>query len=127
MSAESVIIISIINLTFIHLKNDTHAQILGEHFGGTEKEDLQIQQLFQGYIGVAALPAVHQANFLQPHPRDDALRFYQTLPAAIRANVPISLETLRDQFCNLQLQEVHVLTLEQHDTNQKQIRLKTSW
>ena len=54
-----------------------------------------------------------QANFLQLHLREAALRFYQTLPAAIRANVENNLTALRDPFCNPQLQEVHVLKLEQ--------------
>ena len=91
-----------------------HAQISVEPFGGSEKEDFgQFEQLFRGYIGVAAIDPPQQANFLQLHLRDDALRFYQTLPAAIRANVPNSLTALHDNFCNPHLQEVHVLKLEQ--------------
>ena len=79
-----------------------HAQISVEPFGGFEKKGFgQFQQLFQ------------RANFLQLHLRDDALRFYQTLPAAIRGNVPNSLTALREHFCNPHLQEVHVLKLEQ--------------
>ena len=52
-------------------------------------------------------------NFLQLHLRDNALQFFQTLPALTRADVPLSLAVLRDHFCNPQLQEVHVLKLQQ--------------
>ena len=43
-----------------------HTQISVEPYGGTEKEDfLDFEQLFQGYIGVAAIPNEQQANVLQ--------------------------------------------------------------
>ena len=91
-----------------------HAQISVAPYGGTDKEDFQqFEQLFRGYIGVAGIAPGQQANFLQLHLREAALRFYQTLPAAIRANVENSLGALRDHFCNPQLQEIHVLKLEQ--------------
>ena len=91
-----------------------HAQISVEPFGGSDNEDFaQFEQLFQGYVGVAGIANAQQANFLQLHLRDSALRFYQTLPALTRADVPLSLAALRDHFCNPQLQEVHVLKLEQ--------------
>ena len=91
-----------------------HAQISIEPFGGSDNEDFaQFEQLFQGYVGVAGIANAQQANFLQLHLRDSALRFYQTLPALTRADVPLSLAALRDHFCNPQLQEVHVLKLEQ--------------
>ena len=45
--------------------------------------------------------------------RGDALRFYQTLHAATRANAANSLAAIPDHFSNPQLQEVHVLKLEQ--------------
>ena len=97
-----------------------HAQVSVEPYGGTEKEDFsEFEQLFQGYIGVAAIPNAQQANFLQLHLRDNALRFYQTLGPATRANVPASLIALRDHFCNPQLQEIHVLNLEQLRFNPK--------
>ena len=98
----------------------THAQVSVEPYGGTEKEDFsEFEQLFQGYIGVAAIPNAQQANFLQLHLRDNALRFYQTLGSATRANVPASLIALRDHFCNPQLQEIRVLNLEQLRFNTK--------
>ena len=91
-----------------------HAQISVEPYGGTETDDFQqFELLFRGYIGVAGIDPGQQANFLHLHLREAALRFYQTLPAAIRANVENSLTALRDHFCNPQLQEVHVLKLEQ--------------
>ena len=90
------------------------AQVSVEPFGGSDTEDFaQFKQLFQGYAGVAAIANAQQANFLQLHLRDNALRFYQTLPALTRADVPLSLAALSDHFCNPQLQEVHVLKLEQ--------------
>ena len=64
-----------------------HAQVSVEHYGGTEKEDFsEFELLFQGYIGVAAITNAQQANFLQLHLRDNALRFYQTLGPATRAS-----------------------------------------
>ena len=63
-------------------------------------------------MAVAALPANQQANFIQLHLRDAALRFFQTLPLAIRQNLEPSITALRDRFCNPQLQEIHVLKLE---------------
>ena len=91
-----------------------HAQISVEPYGGSDTEDFsQFEQLFQGYVGVAGIANDQRANFLQLHLRDSALRFYQTLPALTRADVPLSLAALRDHFCNPQLQEVHVLNLEQ--------------
>ena len=97
-----------------------HAQVSVEPYGGTEKEDFsEFEQLFQGYIEVATIPNAQQANFLQLHLRDNALRFYQTLGSATRANVPASRISLRNHFCNPQLQEVHVLKLEQLRFNPK--------
>ena len=60
-------------------------------------------------MALAALPANQQANFLQLHLRDAALRFFQTLPLATRQNLELSITALRDWFCNPQLQELHVL------------------
>ena len=93
-----------------------HAQISVEPYGGTEKEDFSdFEQLFQGYIGVAAISNEQQANFLQLHLRENALPFYQTLGPATRAIVRLSFIALRDH----QLQEIHVLKLEQLRFNPK--------
>ena len=90
-----------------------NAQITVEPYSGAEKESFrQFEQLFRGFIGVAGIAPNQQANFLQLH-RDAALQFFQTLPAATRADVNLSLTALRDQFCHQDLQEVHVLKLEQ--------------
>ena len=97
-----------------------HAQISVEPFDGSDNEDFaQFEQLFQGYVGVAGIANAQQANFLQWHLRDSALRFYQTLPALTKADVPHCLAALRDHFCNPQLQEVHVLKLEQSKSDIK--------
>ena len=91
-----------------------NAQITIEPFCGAENENFrEFEQLFRGIIGVAAVPAGQQVNFLQLHLRDAALRFFQTLDAATRADVDLTLAALRDHFCNVQLQEVHILKLEQ--------------
>lgn len=90
------------------------AQITVEPYGGTDKENFrQFEQLFRGFIGVANIAAGQQSNFLQLHLRDNALRYFQTLPEATRQDVNLSLNALREHFCNVQLQEVHVLKLEQ--------------
>ena len=79
-------------------------------FSGSEKENFrEFELLLRSILAVAALPANQQANFLQLHLRDAALRFFQTLPVATRQNLEFSITTLRDRFCNPQL---HVLKLE---------------
>ena len=72
----------------------------------------EFQFLLRSNLAVAALPANQQASFLQLHLRDTALRFFQTLPLAIRHNRELSLTALRDRFCNPQLEELHFLKLE---------------
>ena len=73
---------------------------------------MNLNSSFEFFLAVAALPANQQANFLQLHLRDAALRFFQTLPMAIRQILEPSITALRDRFCNPQLQELHVLKLE---------------
>ena len=63
-------------------------------------------------MAVGALPANQQAKFLQLHLRDAALRFFQTLPLATRHNNELSITAIPYRFCILQLQELHVLKLE---------------
>ena len=89
------------------------AQITVEPYSGEESENFrQFEQLFRGFVGVAAIPNNQRANFLQLHLRGPALRFFQTLPEATRNDVDLSFIALRNHFCNVQLQEVHVLNLE---------------
>ena len=81
-------------------------------FSGSEKENFrEFELLLRSILAVAALPANQQANFLQLHLRDAALRFFQTLTPATRQNFERSITALRDRFCNPQLQELHVLKL----------------
>ena len=82
-------------------------------FSGSEKENFQeFELLLRSILAVAALPANQQAKFLQLHLREAALRFFQTLPPAIRQNLELSITALRDRFCNPQVQELHVFKLE---------------
>ena len=91
-----------------------NAQTTVESYSGSEKESFrQFEQLFRGFIGVAGIAAGQEANFLQLHLRDAALRYFQTLPAATRGDVDLSLTALRNHFCNQDLQEIHALKLEQ--------------
>ena len=97
-----------------------NAQITIEPFCGAENENFrEFEQLFRGIIGVAAVPGGQQVTFLQLHLRDAALRFFQTLDAATRANIDLTLAALGDHFCNVQLQEVHILKLEQQKFDSK--------
>ena len=68
--------------------------------------------LVRSIIGVAAVAGAQQANFLQLHLRDAALRYFQTLPEATRNDLALSLTALRNHFCNPQFQELHVIKLE---------------
>ena len=89
------------------------AQIQLKPYSGLEKESFrEFEHLLRSYLAVAGIAAPQQANFLQLHLRDAALRFFQTLPHATRIDLDLSLTSLRDRFCNPQLQELHVLTLE---------------
>ena len=91
-----------------------HARNSVELYEGTEKEEFsQFEQLFQGYVRIAGNDPGQQANFFQLNLRNNALRFYQTLGPATREKARASLIALRDLFCNAQLQEFHVLKLEQ--------------
>ena len=82
-------------------------------YSGTEKEHFrEFEHLLRSILDVAAIPANQQANFLQLHLRDAALRYFQTLPLATRQNLELSIAALRNHFCNPQLQELHVLKLE---------------
>ena len=82
-------------------------QLTVNPFSGSEKENFrEFELLLRSFLAVAALPANQQANFLQLHLQDAALRFFKTLPLATLQNA------LRDRFCNPQLQELHVLKLE---------------
>ena len=97
-----------------------NAQITIEPYKGTENENFrEFEQLFRGIIGVAAVPAAQQPNFLQLHLRDAALRFFllQQLPQELTWKFVLML--FRIIFCNGQLQEVHLLKLEQQKFDPK--------
>ena len=96
------------------------AQITVEPYSGEESENFrQFEQLFRGFVGVAAIPNNQRANFIQLHLRGPALRIFQTLSEATRNDMDPSLTALRNHFCNVQLQEVHVLNLEKLRFDQK--------
>ena len=81
-------------------------------FTGKSKEGFnQFEELLRGIIGVAGI-AGPQANFLHLHLKDDALSFFQQLPVAVRADLDQSLAALRTRFVNNELQDIHVLKLE---------------
>ena len=82
-------------------------------YSGLEKENFrEFEQLLRSILAVAAIPANQQANFLQLHLREAALRYFLTLSDATRQDLNLSLNALKDHFCNPQLQELHVLKLE---------------
>ena len=89
------------------------SQLTLNPFSGSENENFpEFEHLLRSILSVAALPANQETNFLQLHLRDAALRFFQTLPLATRQNSQLPITALRDRFCNPQLQELHVLKLE---------------
>ena len=82
-------------------------------YSGTEREQFrEFEHLLRSILAVVVVPANQQANFLQLHLRDAALRYFQTLPLATRQYLELSIAALRNHFCNPQLQELHVLKLE---------------
>ena len=107
------------NLNFIFLFT-AQPQLTFNPFSGSEKENFrEVDLLLPSILSVAALPANQQANFLQLHLRDAALRLFQTLPLATRQNLEPSITAVRDRFCNLHLQELHVLKLEKRKFDSK--------
>ena len=89
-------------------------------FSGLEKENFrEFELLLRSILAVAVLPANRQAILLQLHLRDAALQFFQTLPLATRQNLQLTIAALGDRFCNPQLQELHVLKLENINFNSK--------
>ena len=70
-------------------------------------------------MAAAVLPANQQADFLQLRLRDAAARFFQTLTLVTRQNWELSITALPDRFCNPQLQELHVLKLENMNFDSK--------
>ena len=62
-----------------------HAQINITHFSGSETNNFnEFELLITGAIGVAAIAAAQQANFLPLHLKRDALRYFLILPEATR-------------------------------------------
>ena len=56
-------------------------------YAGTDKKDCaEFELQLRGAIAVAGLAPGNQANFLRLHLRDNALRYYLTLPDATKAN-----------------------------------------
>ena len=95
-------------------------------YSGTEKEHFRdFEHLLRSILAVAAIPANQEANFLQLQLRDAALRYFQTLPLATRQNLKLSTEALRNPLCNPQLQEFHVLKLENLKFDAKTVMLKS--
>ena len=61
------------------------AQIQLKPYSGLEKESFrEFEHLLRSYLAVAGIANAQQANFLQLHLRDAALRFFQTLPDATK-------------------------------------------
>ena len=95
-------------------------QITLKPYSGTEKESFrEFERLLRGIIGVAAIGNAQQANFMSLHLKDAALRYFQTLDDATRADLNLSLTALRNHFCNPQLQELHRIKLESLRFDQK--------
>ena len=62
-----------------------HAQINITPFSGPEMDNFnEFEQLITGAIGITAIAAAQQANFVQLHLKGDALRYFLTLPEATR-------------------------------------------
>ena len=74
-----------------------------------KKHFREFEHLLRSFL---AVPANQQANCLQLHLRDAARRYFQTLPLVTRQDLELSIAALRNHFCNPQLQELHVLKLE---------------
>ena len=97
-----------------------HAQINITPFSGSETDNFnEFEQLITGAIGVAAIAAAQQANFLQLHLKGDALRYFLTLPEATRLVFEDSITALRNRFTQDDLREIRIIKLENQKFNPK--------
>ena len=97
-----------------------HAQINITPFSGSETDNFnEFEQLITGAIGVAAIAAAQQANFLQLHLKGDALRYFLTLPEATRLIFADSITALRNRFTQDDLREIRIIKLENQKFNPK--------
>ena len=97
-----------------------HAQINITLFSGSEMDNFnEFEQLITGAIGVAAIAAAQQANFLQLHLKGDALRYFLTLPEATILVFEDSITALRNRFKQDDLREIRILKLENQKFNPK--------
>ena len=97
-----------------------HAQINTTPFSGSETDNFnEFEQLITGAIGVAAIAAAQQANFLQLHLKGDALRYFLTLPEATRLVFADNITALRNRFTQDDLREIRIIKLENQKFNPK--------
>ena len=97
-----------------------NAQINITPFSGSETDNFnEFEQLITGAIGVAAIAAAQQANFLQLHLKGDALRYFLTLPEATRLVFEDSITALRHRFTQDDLREIRIIKLENQKFNPK--------
>ena len=95
-------------------------QIIITPFPGSETNNFnEFEKLITGAIGVAAIAAAQQANFLQLHLKGDALRYVLTLPAATRLIFADSMTALRNRFTQDNLREIRIIKLENQKFNPK--------
>ena len=100
--------------------NIAQTQLTLNPFSCSEKENIcEFELLLRSILAVVALPANQRANFLQIHLRDAALGFFQSLPLATRQTLVFPITALQDRFCNPHLQEIHVVKLENTNSNSK--------
>ena len=97
-----------------------HAQINITPFSGSETDNFnEFEQLITGAIGVAAIAAAQQANFLQFHLKEDALRYFLSQPEATRLVFADSITALRNRFTQDDLREIRIIKLENQKFNPK--------
>ena len=89
-----------------------HAQFNITPFSGSETDNSnEFEQLITVAIGVAAIAAAQQPNFLQLHLKGDALRYLLTLPEATRLVFEDSITALRNRFTQDDLREIRIIKL----------------
>ena len=91
-----------------------HAQINITPFSGSETDNFN-----EFAIGVAAIAAEQQANFLQLPLKGDALRYFLTLPESTRLLIEDTITALRNGFTHDDLREIRIIKLENQKFNPK--------
>ena len=90
-----------------------HSTVSLTKFGGSTLENwVDFESLFRSIIDVTGVARPQQVGYLKLHLKDSALQFFHTFDASTKADVDLTLQALKNHFCNPKLRKLHQLKLE---------------